>query len=331
MAGNTGNVHNLNLDNVLDDVESPSEFDSPQPGLDDDDPPPGDKSKKSTLLPLIGGILVAVAIVGVFGWKILAPYFSGGSADNDRGAFTPVNAPKPQAFTPEPAVQPQSQQQMAPAAPAQAPMQTPAAQDTPVAPAVQPASLGLAQATPPAVTGEKTGPVILTSGASTVERSMPVAAPAAQLPTTAPAVTASAVHAPEWRDEVERINKRIEGLSDALASIKEMVEKLRAENKVRPSVAAKPAAPAEKRTPVTAASKPEKSESAKLNGEKSQESAKRDDLQLQAVLQDRAWFKLSNGETITVTLGEPVKGLGVVKQIDADDGRVVFSNGAVYR
>jgi len=55
------------------------------------------------------------------------------------------------------------------------------------------------------------------------------------------------------------------------------------------------------------------------------------DVALQAVLQDRAWFRLKSGETVTAGVGEEVPGVGVVRAIDVETGRVTFANGAVLR
>ncbi len=54
-------------------------------------------------------------------------------------------------------------------------------------------------------------------------------------------------------------------------------------------------------------------------------------LQLKAVLEGRAWLQTKGGESITVSPGETVPGLGVAKIIDAEQGQIIFSNGLVLR
>ncbi len=54
-------------------------------------------------------------------------------------------------------------------------------------------------------------------------------------------------------------------------------------------------------------------------------------LQLKAVLQGRAWLQTQNGASITVSVGERVPGMGIVKVIDPEQGKVIFSNGVVLR
>lgn len=61
------------------------------------------------------------------------------------------------------------------------------------------------------------------------------------------------------------------------------------------------------------------------------QSAAQPALQLKAVLEGRAWLQTKGGESITVSPGETVPGLGVAKIIDADQGQIIFSNGLVLR
>jgi intracellular multiplication protein IcmG len=48
---------------------------------------------------------------------------------------------------------------------------------------------------------------------------------------------------------------------------------------------------------------------------------------VQAIIPGRAWLKAENGETLTVTEGDVVKGLGRVTKIDPYDGLVVINTG----
>lgn len=52
---------------------------------------------------------------------------------------------------------------------------------------------------------------------------------------------------------------------------------------------------------------------------------------LQAVIPGRAWLIATNGATLTVREGSVIAGYGIVKLIDATDGRVTTSSGQVIR
>lgn len=52
---------------------------------------------------------------------------------------------------------------------------------------------------------------------------------------------------------------------------------------------------------------------------------------IQAVIPGRAWLVSSTGNTLTVREGTPIPGHGVVRLIDAQQGRVVLSSGQVIR
>lgn len=52
---------------------------------------------------------------------------------------------------------------------------------------------------------------------------------------------------------------------------------------------------------------------------------------IQAVIPGRAWLIATNGSTLTVREGTQVKGYGVVRLIDATQGRVIMSSGRVIR
>lgn len=329
------NIHSINQDDVLggdDENLSPSEFG--RKGGDEheiDDDPLTQPKKKSGMIPLIGGIVAAVAIVGGFGWKILSPYFGDDRGGNDREAFAQIAAPKPQPFALESA---------APQAATPAP--------APAAPDQGASAQGLASAVP-----SPQPQVVVTGPSVSMNAPMPDAAPK-----VATADDKAIAHQPKVADnpivlqqqpvqataagaeEIAQINKRIDGISTALAALKETVEKLQADMKSHaqakpapvaaaakpaslPVTAKKPAAPS-----APAAKKPAEYSKADMAAVDTKPTA---DLQLQAVLQDRAWFKTKTGETITVSAGEEVKGVGLVKQIDADGGRVIFTNGAVYR
>lgn len=339
------NVRSINQDDVLggDDDLSPSEFGGGRAGdhMEIDDEPPPPQKKKSGIVPLVGGILAAVGIIGFFGWKILSPYL-GDQADRD--AFAPIatTAQKPQPFAQDaPSLQVGAQVPV-PVQTAGSPAGMPAAAPVPGAAIAQNAETPGAQ-------------VSVQAGSTAVSVAMPAAADPAGTPTVkvmgdkivigAQPSQAAIVEKPAVQttpspgagaDDIAQINKRIDGISAALASLKETVEKLQADMKSRAApqkqVAAKPAptvSTAPKRSPAPAQVAKKPVDSGKGDG--ASEAKPTVELQLQAVLQDRAWFKTKGGETITVSPGEELRGVGIVKLIDADAGRVIFTNGIVYR
>lgn len=336
------NVRSINQDDVLggDDDLSPSEFGGGRADdhMEIDDEPAPPSKKKSGIVPLVGGILAAVGIVGFFGWKILSPYL-GDHGGADRDAFAPIApaAHKPQPFAQDaPTLQggaqaPVSVQTAGMPAAAAAPggaiaqkAETPGAQV-----AVQAGSTAVSIAMP---TADPAGtPAVKVTGDKIVIGAQPSQAPIVEKP----AVQATPSHGAST-DDIAQINKRIDGISAALASLKETVEKLQADMKSRAApqkqVVAKPAptvSTASKKSPAPAQVAKKPVDSSKGDG--ASEAKPTVELQLQAVLQDRAWFKTKGGETITVSPGEELRGVGVVKLIDADAGRVIFTNGIVYR
>lgn len=326
-----GNVHALNQDDVLNGEDlSPSEFSDAH----EEDAIHDEKktSKKSTLLPLVGGILVAIVIVGFFGWKILTPYFAGNNhGGSNRDAFAPIAAatPRADAFAPE-ASDPLALNQPHQALPV--PSQGSGVPND--ARAMQTVAMAPPQAKPDEqkIAGDK----------AVIGQAAPVAEKPTPLTVQAPSAGAT---------DIAQINKRIDGLDATLSSLKETVEKLQAAmQNTHVVVASRPhpapaqlaaaAKPSHMKTATTtvAAKKPESvAVAAKkpADGVKTEaaatDSKPSGDVQLQAVLQDRAWFKTKTGETITVSAGDEVKGVGIVQQIDADSGRVIFPNGVVYR
>ncbi|NMX77610.1 hypothetical protein HBO23_32095 [Pseudomonas sp. WS 5532] len=52
---------------------------------------------------------------------------------------------------------------------------------------------------------------------------------------------------------------------------------------------------------------------------------------LKAVLDGRAWFLTKSGESLSVSEGDNIAGVGKVSKIDVDRGEVYMSNGLVYR
>ncbi len=315
------NVRQINQDNVLgvdDEDLSPNDF-GPRNGrekTDTDDTQQGVTKKKSTLLPMIGGIVLALGIVGYFGWKIASPYLNHGNASRD--AFMPIAAPTAHVNSFD------ANDQNGPATLSLPPNQMP-----------QNASSGVSMVQTPSAEG----PASNLSKSSDSIASIPV------VPTNKLAIEKPALQAVSSADDIAQLNKRIDSLGVALNALKDVVDKLQAKQAaVQPGVASiskqvKPVHAAivvHKSIPLTkkhvplAVVKESKDDSKKTDMIKS-ENPSAGGMQLQAVLHDRAWFKSANGETVTVSAGEELKGVGIVQQIDADSGRVIFTNGAVYR
>lgn len=361
----TANVHNINQDDVLggdgagEDPElSPSEFDAYAEDRHSDAAP----KKKGGLLPMIIGILAALSIVGFFGWKIVSPYFTGGGQGTpDREAFAPI----PTAMDP---VQPQPRQ-FAPEPPTPKPAPATAAMPAAQAVAGQPATAAadpFASSPATASANEASVAVKVSADKIVIGPTLPASSPAAPVPEKAAAPSAAApgsaqpqqsttpqqASAPQvataqqtatFVENIARIDKRIDNIDAALVALKDTVTKLQSEiQKSRAAAPAKPAAVVAKAPspkPATDTTVAQKSSSPvgskRTGGTDKNEGANSDkmapnELQLQAVLQDRAWFKTKTGETLTVSSGEELRGVGVVKQIDAESGRVVFSNGVVF-
>lgn len=51
---------------------------------------------------------------------------------------------------------------------------------------------------------------------------------------------------------------------------------------------------------------------------------------VQAIIPGRAWLVSSQGQTLTLRVGSTLPGYGIVKSIDADQGRVMMSTGKVF-
>lgn len=320
------NVHRLNQDNVLggeDDELSPNAFDHREGAMEIEDEQPVAQKKKSTLMPLIVGAVAALGIIGFFGWKIASPYFAQNGANDE--AFTPITAaPKPFEAQPGDGVATGAVTGNDPTF------------NLPALPEAQNAASGVAaqgQIAPPGLAGQS-------PAAAPQVAVQPLPTP--KLAVSQPPAPAPAQAGPSTED-IAQIHKRIDGIVVALDSLKEAVAKLQQQAQAKPApvkasvvakpkqvVAAKKPSPAPVVTalsPAQTAVKLEKLDAAKPQGATAPAPA----LQLQAVLQDRAWFKTSTGETITVSPGEELKGVGIVQQIDAETGRVVFVNGTVFQ
>lgn len=322
----------LNQDNVLgdpDDSLSPSAF-----GHEPEETEQAGKSKKKSMLPMIGGITIACGIVLFFGWKIfIAPYM--GSHEESAG-IQPI---------PE-----NNQQQLAPASQqaqgqptqvmqdysASVPITEPVAPSGQIAPAVPVAQVGAIQA----------------QGVNQQTPVQPQQQPQAnQAPQTVNQGTPQAEQQPLQTqrmgavqgDELAKVYARIDSIEKNIASLHEEITRLAAGAGIRqattsdkPATSTKRVYPKPSTRPSTKTAKKvaETEENApplKKDEGRESKSVARGDLHLKAVLDGRAWFQTKNGESITVSPGEEVRGIGTVKSIDAERGQVLFTNGAVVR
>lgn len=264
------------------------------------------KKKKSSALPVIAGVTFAVAVVGFFGWKIIGPRFM-----PRQPAEMIVASPVPQQMQPQPQMQAPLQVEVA-SAPASA------------APSVQ-----LDQQ------GQQPGGFVASGSANQpiplqVTAPVPVASPAVpvaiQQPTTADLDTNA---------KLSKLSGRIDELEKSIASIQAMlskssagqVQKVKSDDKTtavkkatKPVQAPKPKVVKETKTPA----QPVEKEVAKKPVTNSEISVK-------AILEGRAWFQTKHGESITAAVGDSVRGLGVIRSIDAERGEVTFTNGSVMR
>jgi len=338
------NVHSLNQDDVLsgdpkEDELSPSAF--------DDEGESGAVKKGGSKLVLFGGIGIAVLMVVFFAWKIFSPHFQSAQQQQPEGfdtlAAAPQHAPAPSPGAPQlldPAAQPAAAP--APAVQEQAPASTAATVAAPSAPAAA------ASASQPAQPIQAIQPPAQQPVAAAVP-----AAPTANQPSPA-AAPASPTHAP---DGLAQVNARIDNLERSIAAIQDMVNKMaaNANNAKQAAAASRASAPASpvaapavkasravarsgadragSRKAVASAAEPasavSKSEPREEKPVPKTEGVAR--ATLKAVLDGRAWFQTKSGETLTVSVGEEVPGLGVVKSIDTDLGEVRFANGSSVR
>lgn len=324
------NVHKLNQDDVLggDPELSPNEFSS---NVETDEP--SNVRKKKSWLPLFGGIVIAMGIIGFFGWKIAAPYFGLGSSlsssTGNANAFTPIATPKP--FT-----SPEGNQTEEVGATG------PDQQNGQASGIAQGINLPEISSKPQASqTSGIQAPQMMDRPGQALNLTKEDLARPTKMPPSDKVTTPAGASA----EDIVHINKRIDDLAAALSELKDAVTKLQqlpkstsvshvapvAKKTVSQNVAM-PAVP--KHKPFVVVKKPT-APIAVVKDEKIEKPQSQDmtasGMQLQAVLQDRAWFKTSTGVTITVSPGEELKGVGTVQQIDADSGRVIFTNGQVYR
>ena len=306
----------INHDDVLGEEQlSQSSFGERNEPEDDEMP----KKKKGSWIIFGAGGIAVLLFVGFFGWKILSPFFNrSGGVD----AEMIVDA-QPQANVPgaTPAAR-TAQAQYSSGAPGSTPRPDASGQYQPVG-AGQPGQ----GTTNPQIAAAPSGAAGVDANASAQNAS---AAPGTaqvpaqtQAPLPGPQVTLS---------EMEAVKARMDRMEQAIAALGTRLDKLPAQAQQNATPHSEPkkqtTAPAQpKPTPARQQNPPAKR--ASTDEPKSQNG--RSDVQLKAVLDDRAWFQTKAGESITVGKGEEVKGLGVVDTIDAESGKVTFTNGNVAR
>lgn len=339
------NAQQLDQDDVLGGDElSPSAFGGT------DEP----AKKKSTWLPLAGGIAAGVLIIGFFGWKIASPYFARHQDRESMQALPPIGQQQ------DDRVQPAAQPQQPPAQSQAVPNSEPSPQSPNAGlPAQQSPSVaaqgGAGQFVTPAQTQDSGSQasvgmvnqvaVVASSpaagSAQVAERQGVAPGPVAPMSGNT-ATGGSAAPAPGGTSpDLVVVNNRLEALEKSVAAIKEAVEKLSAGRADQSTSIDKESTHKSEHKSVgkeRAAKKPPAHEKAASQNKKpaaaddgESKQIARGDVHLKAVLDGRAWFQTKGGESITVAPGDEVRGVGTVKSIDAERGQVLFSNGTVIR
>ncbi|VEG90786.1 type IVB secretion system protein IcmG/DotF [Legionella spiritensis] len=124
------------------------------------------------------------------------------------------------------------------------------------------------------------------------------------------------------RSEVTTVNNQLSGLSSNLNSL---ADKIAALSQTVNTLADKVEQQSRELAVISARTRP------KLVRPKVRATRSLPVYYIQAVIPGRAWLIATNGSTLTVREGTKVAGYGVVKLIDAIQGRVVMSSGKVIR
>ncbi len=294
--------HPINQDDVLAQGVEIGEFNGPtgeEPNIRSQKP----KKKNGGLLTWIIGGVAASALITV---GIMFFIGRGNSNDYDPG-YAQIGAP---------ALQPEME--AAPTAPAYPPTGEEAGPgdslgvDSGEATSIVPASpeqaeLGQVQSPPAEATTQ--APV-----------DVPAVEPGTAAPPPTPAVeapVAASSSVPEPAGQQAPIDTQVQMLTRAVAALSSDVERLqqaRTDAEKRRAVAAKRAAtPADEKSTQAQASAP-------ITG-----------ITLKAVVDNNAWLQLSNGESLMVTTGDQIPGLGTVKAVDPDGGVVRLADGRTLR
>lgn len=310
------NVHHLNQDNVLGDLDdlSPSAFSENNGAAEGG--VIGNGKKKTNLLPTIIFAVAALGIVVFFGYKMIAPHLQRGQESDELIQVPQAPTRPPSTLTPTSA------------SPIVADTQSTPIKDKDTLPNQQ-AGAGI--------------PVAIPQSSTTVANPDPQLAPTPNpVPTSIP-LSAQQISVPakdSAGEDIARVNARVDTLEKNVIALKESVDKLVASVATKHAVnekyiQAKTKTSVIHHAVVAKKSTPEKGISTQNKNDKEKTDIApvtvRNDLHLKAVLDGRAWLQNDGGDSITVTVGDVVRGMGPVKTIDAERGEVVFANGAVLR
>ncbi|HGY2474064.1 TPA: hypothetical protein ACNU8V_005526 [Pseudomonas aeruginosa] len=295
--------------------------------FDEDDAPPADKKKnnKNGQLMTYGMYAVAALVVGLALFKIFGPRFF---HSNDQGYGTaPITIDQPsgqgagqygyqgQGYQPQPN----------PPAPVPAPVgQYQQPQNYVADPQVQ-SALPVSEPPAPPVMQQPVVPVGQAAQIQPHVTTEPQAAAAAPVPTSGQEMAS-----------IAQVQKQLEQQDIQLKAIQETLDEIK---KSLPTTAAKPApkpSSASKSSTSQAASQKKPQPQAQRQLQKSQAGSGQQknspaSMSLKAVLDGRAWFVTKGGESISVSVGDTIPGVGSVQRIDPDQGQVIMSNGVVYR
>ncbi|MFU3086494.1 hypothetical protein ACM7M6_28055 [Pseudomonas aeruginosa] len=293
---------------------------------EDDAPPAGNKkSNKNGQMMTYGMYAVAALVVGLALFKIFGPRFFN---SNDQGYGTaPITIDQPSGQgVGQYGYQGQGYQpQLNPPSPVPAPVsQYQQAQNYVADPQMQ-ASLPVSEPPAPPVMQQPVAPVGQAAQIQPHVTTEPQAAAAAPVPTS-----------DQEMASIAQVQKQLEQQDIQLKAIQETLDEIK---KSLPTTAAKPVpkpSSASKSSTSQAASQKKPQPQAQRQVQKSQAgSGQRKNspasLSLKAVLDGRAWFVTKGGESISVSVGDTIPGVGSVQRIDPDQGQVIMSNGVVYR
>ncbi|EKY4114756.1 hypothetical protein ABCV69_004542 [Pseudomonas aeruginosa] len=288
---------------------------------DEDTPPAGKKmANKNGQLMTYGAYAVAVIVVGFAMFKIFGPRFlhsdNQGYSAASIGIEQPVGQGAGQYGYQGQGYQPQLQ----PTTPVSTPTgQYQQAQSYPADPQVQ------AQMPSPPVVQQSVPPVEQVAPVQPQVNLEHQAEAVAPLPTSGQEAASIA----QVQKQLEQQDIQLKAIQETLDEIKKSLSTTASKPAPKASVASKPstsqAAPPRKpqQQAQRQAQKPQAGSGQQKNSLAS--------LSLKAVLDGRAWFVTKGGESISVSVGDTIPGVGSVQRIDPDQGQVIMSNGVVYR
>lgn len=295
--------------------------------FEDEDVPSASKNKanKNVQLMTYGAYAVAVFVVGFAMFKIFGPRFL--PSDDQGYSAAPISIDQPvghgaeqygyqgQGYQPQPqnAAQvsvPTGHYQEAQNYPANPQMQDPVSVKSaaPVLSAPQPSV--------PAVE-----PVVHVQPQVMMEPQAGAVAPQASDQDSASIV--------QVQNQLDQQDIQLKAIQETLDEIKKSLSTNAAKPAPKASAAVKPrtSQPASQNKPQQQAQRPAQ----KNQGGSGQQKNSPASISLKAVLDGRAWFVTKSGESISVSVGDTIPGVGPVQRIDPDQGQVIMSNGVVYR